>query len=205
MRIASALCAAVLAGCVQQPQRQAVAPLPNPTDACINALHFEDQGLSAKVAARVIKEQTFEMLANTSRISDAEKPQIRKWVEDRQACLNVGAAWRAAYAHPDLEAIGNAVFSAFLSATAELYNGSITFGEYARRRAEIGAQADRQFAAVRQQLQARADQQDAARRQAAIQMLLNQPQPSAYQVPLPQRPTTTNCRFIGSQMSCTSQ
>lgn len=201
----------VLAGC-QTTQPAQVSIPPDPGRACVNDLaHRPEFSIIADKLALVDPSlQTFGMLSNTSKPNAAEKMTIAEWVKARQECIAMRREWRSQVNMPlILTAVQDASFSSFLNLTADLYNGKLTYGEYAKARANNAAQGDRQWAEAMQYLREQEAAADAQRRNLAMQYLLNQQRATPtytpvvpYQIPIPK---TTNCNFIGNQMHCTTQ
>jgi hypothetical protein len=166
--------------------------------------------LADKLALATSSQQTFGMLSNTSKPSAAEKMAIAEWAKSGQDCFSMTSEWRKQYNFPPtLAAVQDTSFSSFLNLTADLYNGKLTYGEYAKARADIRAQSGQQWAKAVQHLREQQAAADEQRRNLAMQYLLNQPLPTytpivPYQMPIP-RTTTTNCYVMGNQMHCTTQ
>lgn len=185
---------------------------PPPAVTCFTDLadRPEFQLLAGKLALVITGQQTFVMLSDTSKPNVKEKTVIAKWVKAQQDCFVMFVDWRKQYnLTPALVALSDAEHSSFLNLTADLYNGKLTYGEYAKARADIRAQTQQQWAKVVQHLREQEAAADEQRRNLAMQYLLNQPLPTytpivPYQMPIP-RTTTTNCYVMGNQMHCTTQ
>ncbi len=202
----------VLVGCqTSQPAQPSIPP--NPGLACNKNSEKRPEFtiIAGKVALPTrAPQQAFEMLSNTTKPNTDEKIAIAEWIKGKQACADMTLEWQKQYHFPPLiAAIGATAFSTFLNLTADLYNGKLTYGEYARNRAEITARFDQQLAEATQHLQEQEAADYQQRRNLAMQYLLNQQRTAPiytpvvpYQIPIPK---TTNCNFIGNQMHCTTQ
>lgn len=155
----------------------ACATVPNPGFTCYESLKQRPdfQAISTKVALGNTSDQTFQMLSDTSRPTDTEKQIIAAWVAARQQCAKLTQDHTAAYGPTLAVPILRSLVSSLLSATADLYNGQLTYGEYAKRRAQIVSEFEKQWAAVR------------------ANALSSMP-----------ASTTTNCFTFGAQTTCTS-
>src|SRR3989344_2949135 len=178
---------------------------PDPGLACLtNLAHRPEFSILAdKLALAGPNQQTFRMLSGTSKPNIKEKTAIAEWAKVKQDCFSMTSEWRRQYNFPPtLAVIQDAGFSAFLNLTADLYNGKLTYGEYAKARADQSAQFQQQWAKAAQHLREQQAAADEQRRNLAMQYLLNQPPaiqftPQVpYQLPIP-RTTTTNCSVIG--------
>ncbi|MHB8562672.1 MAG: hypothetical protein ACYDDA_01775 [Acidiferrobacteraceae bacterium] len=195
----------VLAGC--QTTRPVVPP--DPGIACAKALETNPEFsiIAGKVALVDPRQQTFSMLINTSKPDQVEKVAIAKWITDKQACYALTQRWRAQYNFPStLSAIDDANNSKFLNLSANLYNGKLTYGQYAKARAKVFAEVSQQWAEEVQHLRDMQAAAEAQRRRMTAMFLLTQ---HPYQVQLPQPAeiptTTTNCFVVGNEMRCTTQ
>lgn len=180
-------------GCAPTPPQRVAIP-PNPQDACVisivNDLQFAPLSSKIQLGGPV---PSFDILTIQDRPTAEEKALIEKWVSARQTCFAESAPWRSQWLHPALRGIPETVHSSFLILVAELYNGSLTYGDFAKKRAELSAEARRQQTAIVQQLNAQAEasrQQEMNRAQA---YLLNQSLTA---------PRQTTCSVIGSRMVC---
>ncbi len=203
----------VLAGCQTNQPAQVSIP-PDPAGACKKDLaHRPEFSIIAdKLALVDTSQQTFEMLSNISKPNATEKTAIAEWVKAKQYCFGQSREWRSQYNAPTiLAAIQETGVSTFLNLTADLYNGKLTYGEYAKARADLTAQLQRQWAEAAQHLREQEAADDQQRRNLAMQYLLNQQRaaplnmPAPYQIQIPPRTTNTNCYVVGNQMNCTTQ
>lgn len=202
------LALAFAAGCATQ-QQQAPPP-PDPALACIRALPSRPDfaPLSAKVALAAVEDQSFAMMTIGDRATEEDKPVIAAWVNARQECIRLGDAWSMEYRHPQIRVIAAGAFGGFLAASADLYAGKITYGEFATARQQLLSQVQRDAANVVQRLDEQQSASDEQRKNRAMMYLLNQQrQAPAFQPQQPYqppRPTTTNCYRFGNQINCTS-
>lgn len=200
----AALVAGSLAGCAttkQDPLMQCVA--------AINAKTSYDP-LRSKMSLVGADEQTVAMLASTERPSEAEKPLILSWANDRQACLRQDEANRKDM-HPAARNLFAMSSSMTTTAISQLYGGQLTYGEFAQRRQQITDALRKDLSAMESTAMA----QDAAnKRQVLLMQLQNQlskptgnpPMPAPYMMPSPApASTTTSCTTFGNQVNCVSR
>jgi hypothetical protein len=109
-------------------------------DACFNKLASEPSLtiLAGKVAVDDVKKQTFDMLANMSAPTEPEKSAIKHWSNMRAGCY---AAVDAFYARTGVPTSLLALYESTKTAGDKLlillYNGAITYGEFAQKRQDI--------------------------------------------------------------------
>jgi hypothetical protein len=183
---------------------------------CMNSVGADERliPLADKVALLQTKTQTFQMLANTTYPSKEEQSLIGIWANARQECFNQAESERVRTTAPPVLPVIAESNVKFNAVTADLYNGKLTYGQFAQIRAqhfaEYQAQANAAFEQFKRQRQADAryeDSQENARRQAVLGVLANQrpyvpAQIQPYQMPVPQ---TTNCTTFGNQINCTQR
>lgn len=128
---------------------------------CFDALKYdaELQPISDKVALVGSDGHTFSMLANENYPTSDEKQIIYKWATKREQCINS----RPQPNNP-VEQINREAFNAGQSLILDLYKGTITYGQFARKRQEIKNLADAKTQAVigqyqQQQMQQQRQQQ----------------------------------------------
>lgn len=207
---------ALLSGCVtpggqQQAHRPTAAD--DPSQSCFLNLTMDKRfdAIRYKVAIREKATQApLEMLADKTYPTDEERRTLNVWKIARDVCADSGASYRAQYAPADYRASIDAGFIRFNGLIARLYARDITYGEFNRARAENAAISNQEIASVQQREReanaAAAAQEDERRRAAvgmALQNLQNQQMLQQQQNQL-NRPRTTNCQRIGSQMNCTT-
>jgi hypothetical protein len=167
--------------------------------------------LSEKMAVGASRHQTFEMLANSTKATKADKPLIAAWATDRQDCFDRAAEQRAT-APLAVQSLLARLQGQLSSAAADLYNGLITYGEFAKKRTEYGNeytagynQAKEAYERDRQnQMQAQQTREE-QRRQAAAAAILSRPAVEPYQLPMPTPARRTNCTTYGNQTDCTTR
>lgn len=202
--------AVITTGCATPQQSQQATIPPNPELGCIEAIvsRADFALIRSKIYLASAKDQPFAMMTNTDKPTEEEKKEIAAWISARQECFNNADSWYQQYSHPQLNAIVRRYTLMFFTLTADLYNGKITYGDYANGRSQIYVHLQSDIAVIIQHLneqQAAANEQNKNR---ALMYLLNQPKP--YQAPAPsyypvQPMTTTNCNVIGNQMNCTTR
>ncbi len=134
---------------------------------------------------------TIEMRANQTKPTLEEKQALSEWGQARQQCAEMGRSYRASYAPPGWAAAFDESQSLILQAIANLYGGSITYGQFIAERERIGnaagskmQEADQlDITSRRQQVQQAQDRANAALR--TLSQALPPPQPPApvYQLP----------------------
>ena len=187
MKNPSVIFCLLLAACATTPNQHADLP-PDPGQSCVRSLVGDQEfaPIANKMAIGGVSAQTFEMLSATLRLDDTEKPIVAKWVAARQRCFSLTSQWAQQNEMPAILWAARAQeFTETMNLSADLYNGKITYGEFAQRRARAKDRAEADYNA---EVDRMADRQS-QRLQRAVQRALT---PS----------TTTNCMVYGSQMRC---
>lgn len=132
---------------------------------CSEALAFNSElaPLKDKIALAGIDGQTFQMKTNASKPSENEKKLIARWIELRDECWKNDIDHRNRL-HPSLAATLNEAKRLFEGLNLDLYDGKITYGDYARRRDEIDSTLKPKYEEIRRNLQQQ-QQQEMAQRQ----------------------------------------
>lgn len=215
--------AVTLAGCVTPGgQQQARRPTANddPSQSCFLNLTMDKRFelIQSKIAIRERPENaSLEMLSNKAYPTPEERQVLSDWKEARDACSALGASFRAQYAPLDFQANLNTNLIRVNALIAQLYGGEMTYGEFNRARAENAGRSAQAIAAVAQRerdANAAAAAQEEQNRRAAVGMALQnmqtqqaiqqQNQIQQQQMLQMNRPRTTNCQRIGTQMNCTT-
>jgi hypothetical protein len=184
------------------PAPPAPEPIANLTIPCVEGLtQRKDLAIIAsKVSLAGPQDQSFPMMTLTDKPTEPEKRAITIWVNAREECIRLGEPWRKANnIHPQATAINNSTFARFLTLSADLYAGKLTYGEYHAARYQLAADAQREFANLDQRIReqyAAAQQAEAMRETMILMNVSNQ----LHQ----QRPSTTNCIRTGSYVNCTT-
>lgn len=194
----------------------------DPSAACLNEVPSQERfaPISKKVSLLSAKDQTFEMLTNATKATKEDKKLISAWVAELERCLSLGADFRKANQPEQVLTMIEGSRVEFLTTTADLYSGKLTYGEYAKLRSVQLADFERRFseftqsvaqrnqeaAAKKQQIELQerqraeaeirrqemiASQREEARRQAALGILMNQKPFQPYQAQPYQMPTPT--------------
>lgn len=211
---AVALCA-VLAGCATQ-QGSNQAERFNAEAQALSEQYYrgisEDRGIDPirnKVAVNV-SQTTFEMLANNNKPTADEREAILALVRRREPLVAQFDAIEVKYNHP-FHRVFQAQRNAAAALLADLYNGAITYGELARKRQELDAQAKADMERIRtaHAAEAAAIEQASLQRMQnylALQQTLNQQQAARVQPVIVQQPSTvrlqTTCQRIGQFTYC---
>ena len=202
-------------------------------DACYNKLASEPSLniLTGKVAIDNVKKQTFDMLANESVPTQQEKAAIKQWGNLRAGCNAESDVFYARVGTPaSLLALYGATKTAIDNLLVLLYNGSITYGEFAKKRQDIrdasvtaDAQISEELAKQSAEAQARANQLAMEAQKINLAQIQTRQMESQTQLMRLQtinqsiqtlnqqtiinrlnRPTTTNCQRFGNNVNCTS-
>lgn len=154
--------------------------------------------IRTKIALKNVRDQTFEMLANTTVPDGREKVAILEYAKIREEFLRRQDAIEAEY-RPFYRQAFRVAGQATQAALADLYNGASTYGEFAKRRQQIWAQFDD----VVRQIQRAIAEDDLAARRAALQALRDMETRRQLQNlnQVPQRPRIT-CQRIGDYTFC---
>jgi hypothetical protein len=101
------------------------------------------QPLSGKISLSGVRDQTFDMLANTSRPNADEKQLLRLYALKSEECSKEQKRIFGSSNPPrEVIALFDAIMARKSNLIIELYNGGITYGEFARRRRENSAEFD---------------------------------------------------------------
>lgn len=195
-------------------------------NSCFDAISTDPdlQILKDKVGLSSVAEQTFAMLTNNAKPTEAERVAILAWGKRRDECIR---RYRVALDRQKVPLAITNVINAAANLTqflvADLYNGKITYAELARRRQELTNVANDSLAKIQVELQKQTAEARAAASQLALQaqqnmllarqatnqtLMIQQQQQmitkQSLQHTAPSRTVTTNCRWIGDSMWCDS-
>ena len=98
--------------------------------------------LGSKIALGSVNEQTFSMLVDSSKPTEQEKAQLVKWVEAKRTCVEILAA---ADTKGEVRGLLRDSKEKFERAAMRLYSGEISYGEFAKARAELSGDLDKSF------------------------------------------------------------
>ncbi len=166
-----------------------------------------------------LKETTFEMTVNASRLPASDRPALAYWVDTKRTCF-----WlidRAFENYPDVipppKDLKAGYRAGIESLAADLYQRKITIGDFNKRYKEMAvlnqSALQDNFARVQQQLQQQAQQQAQQRQQQAAQAEAAQrdEENRAFERKLelirmltPKSRETTNCRWGSTTLNCTT-
>lgn len=140
--------------------------------------------------ARWFKEITFEMLANNAKPAESERAAILEFAKLSEVYYARSQELDTQHNNP-FGRINEAIKQADLALLADLYNGVLTYGEFAKKSQEGYAIAQQRFQAEQQRLQAERD----ARFQAIAPFLFQPPSPMYVPPPIPMTvpPPSVNC------------
>jgi hypothetical protein len=156
----------------------------DPTIACAQEIENkpELQIIKDKVALLDARKQTLEMLSNNAKPTKEEKSAISKWDTYLTQCIDIGREFRKSYRSPKQVAVIEENASEHKNLTAELYAGKLSYGSYAKARADLVkkmnvAMADANQDAIKASQAAQSANQDANRQQQLVdqqQQIINQ-------------------------------
>lgn len=108
--------------------------------ACLDALatNSEFTPLKEKVALGRAETQTFSMKTNSSRATVFERPLIVKWVDARKECSKLNPGFDKM--PPSLRNLYDQLWVQIEAAALNLYEGKITFGEFAQQRETLSVE-----------------------------------------------------------------
>lgn len=136
--------------------------------------------IRGKVALFDVSETTFEMLANTAKPTDIERAAILELVKLKEAHILRVKEVGAKYDTADQQIIADG-WARSRALFADLYNGALTYGEFAKKRQENAATAADAFERKRSSLvaeeariEAQGEQEAQMRRALIFQNYLNQ-------------------------------
>lgn len=129
-------------------------PPPNPGVECIAAIAASNEfdAIKGKMALGSVDDQTLEILANVKKPTKTEKAQIARWVARRQSCMDASLDWYRSYFGLEIAELVSSTFKANLSIIADLYAGKLTYGDCAKQRARVDAEARERLVAIIQRL-----------------------------------------------------
>ena len=116
----------------------------DPTPACLVALSQDGRlkAIQGKIAIVDAKFQTLDMLSNDKKPTKNERSLISLWATEGNKCIELGSQWRLQNYPPTVVALFNGYVSDLNSLGADLYSGKITYGEFAKKRAEKAKEFD---------------------------------------------------------------
>lgn len=206
-------------------------------DSCFNAIKIDPalSSISNKVALSSTQDQSFEMLANREKPANNEKNAIKYWRESRLTCFSKMEAYqRQNNTANELIALNSTAKSVQDELIIQLYQGSLTYGDFARKRQaiadstmvaemQINNEIAKQNLLERQRLeevtlkQKQVQLQEAQTREMQQQTLMMGIQAITQQSMQQQQlnnqqqiinrlnmPQHTNCNVLGNNVSCTN-
>jgi hypothetical protein len=150
MRVLFLLAVLAISACANQaPLPQAARP-PNPELACVEAVarRADLAPIAGKIWLGGALSQPAAFFALADKASESDKLVIAAWVNLRRECSRQGQAWVQQYAPPEFAALVSKSNSAYLSLTADLYAGKISYGDYAKARAKLFRDGEREAEAI---------------------------------------------------------
>ena len=140
----------------------------DPLVLCLKQLSSDSRftPIADKIAITSAPDTTFAMLAETSVANDSERLAISAWATARKECVRDGEAYWTKTYPLQIFALANESENAVLAVAVDLYNKSISFGEFNKRRQAIADVARTKIAAVVQQIVAEREVKQQALQQA---------------------------------------
>lgn len=204
---------ALLSGCATGPQLPEVATTPDPTDACVDALADDPRfaPVRSKVELGRVDRSDFALFSINERVAPGERPVIAAWVKARHQCYEAGEPWRSRHLFPELANMLARYQGHFISMAAQLHSGEITYGDFAKKRLDLGMAVEREWQATIDRLEAQWTAQSHAQAQRERdawliigERLRNRPAPIRPDLSRTWNPTpntqTTTCYPWGSTM-----
>ena len=112
-----------------------------------------------KVALGSLDDTTLEMLTDQSKPTDEEKVAIQKWVWLRSYCSREQTALYRRSSAPEHVITMDQVFSdRVLFLITDIYKGSLTYGEFNKRRKELASERRMKFSEMQRMDRQRAEQ-----------------------------------------------
>ena len=142
----------------------------DPSLDCYSALAARSDlsDIKDKVGLSGVQDQTFRMLANTDYVSPADKQIIARWADLTNECFKAGLKFRQNYPSFALRALEQ-FRSSTENASLDLYEGKLTYGEFAKRRKEIAAVFGANVIEIQRLVKEQAAGVEAAKAQAEVQ------------------------------------
>lgn len=150
-------------------------------DSCVDALKKNPslQPISGKIAIGGVKEQNFSYLTNPNKPTDDEKAAIHVYADSIRKCSAIYEKYLTDGKAPSsILAVHHSTSTAGENLLAALYSGDLTYGDYAKRRKEIGDNRETAMAQITQELQRNASEAQARAEQIAAQNAIAQAQAS---------------------------
>lgn len=196
---------AALAGCDTMQQRQDPYANFNPeldrvVDQCDARVSADIRAaLGSKLPLASDDKRSVLMLASLERASELEKAAIIRYVELRERCRSEIMAVHDRYGFTGISSILRSSYGAADAVYADLYNGTMTYGEANKQLGQITSKTMQAVQDYAKAMDARQMQLAEQQRLDAIQMM--QTWQAMRPAPLP-LPTTTTCtsRWIGTQL-----
>jgi hypothetical protein len=124
-------------------------------ESCLNGLAADSRfaPLAGKLAMGVAAGTTPAMTSDSSLASNKELPVIAAWAAARAECLKAESRYGNALYRPPMQAFGIDAENKVMAATEELFNRTISYGEFNRRRQAIAEELRGKVADLRRQIQ----------------------------------------------------
>ncbi len=141
----------------------------NPSVQCLELLKNDPkiQPIADKVPFDATKGQQLEVLANKSKPTQREKAAISHFVSEGERCLDLGTEWRQQNFPPEVISVLGTYRVDLLSAFADLYAGTVTYGEFAKNRAKLLASLQTSVDSAVRDFQAKQEERERQRQEAA--------------------------------------
>lgn len=115
-------------------------------------------------------DETLEMLTDHTKPTDEEKVAIQKWVEKRSDCVQEVRAFNRRFSAPEhIITIEEIFYDKVLFLITDLYNGSLTYGEFNKRRKELASERRAKLSEMQRMDRQHAEQMAIEKRKAKAQ------------------------------------
>ena len=104
--------------------------------------------IRARVYLGVTGRQPAEMMAQGGRVIEAERPPLLAWIKAHGACFVNSRIWVQTHYSRRVISWSAATEGRFQTLAGELYRGTITYGEFAKRRAALATGQKNELAAI---------------------------------------------------------
>jgi hypothetical protein len=217
------LFAVTMAGCAQYQAQQASRARANEIfaarqqlDAVCNATYENDSVriLHSKIPVTADK-ASLSQLSDQTKASPQEKIAIAAYEQLSAPCVAAAESYASNYGGPEVVSLYRDYLNVFKILRAQLWNGSLTFGQFNTQRAALDTEFQRKVAAIEQAHAAAVARQQAASDAAAAAMFFQQTQmmqlqqqqmyQNQMQMQNQNRPVQTNCQSYLNTVNCTTQ
>jgi hypothetical protein len=122
----------------------------NPAIVCLEGLVDAPQfaPIRTRVYLGVTGRQPAGMMAQGGRVTEAEKPPLLAWIKAHGACFVNSRIWVQSHYNRRVLSWAAGTEGHFQTLAGDLYRGTITYGEFAKRRAALATDQKNELAAI---------------------------------------------------------